>query len=68
MVAFVLTLLATGEGQKAASQVFKVWQEEAEQQSYLTGGMSAAHGPALLAFVAAASLLPSLPDASGQSI
>ena len=61
-------LLATGEGQKAASHVFKVWQEEAAQQSYMTGGVSAAHGPALIAFAAAASLLQSLPDASGQFV
>lgn len=67
LVAAPPMLLGTIDGQAAASHVFKGWQEASPQQS-MDSGISAAHGPALLAFAAAVSLLQSLPDASGMSL
>ena len=48
--------------------VFEDWQEAAKQQGFGAGEISAGHGPALLGFAAAVSLLQSLPDASGQTL
>ena len=62
------TLLASTEGQNAVRQVFEGWHEAAKQQDFEAAAISTGHGPALLGFAAAACLVQSLPDASGQSL
>lgn len=61
-------LLGTAEGQQALGSCYTAWLEAAKEQGLETAGLAPGHGPALLGFAAAVSLVQSLPDSSGQSV
>ena len=53
-------------GQDMLCQVFTTWQDSARQAEHGAAGLTAGHGPAMLAFAAAAALLKDMPSFSGR--
>jgi hypothetical protein len=53
-------------GQDSLCQVFTTWLDSARQAEHGATGLTAGHGPAMLAFAAAAALLKDMPDFSGR--
>ncbi len=53
-------------GQDRLCQVFTTWLDSARQAEQGAAGLTAGHGPAMLAFAAAAALLKDTPDFSGR--
>ena len=53
-------------GQDRLCQVFTAWLDSARQAEHGAAGLTAGHGPAMLAFAAATALLKDMPDFSGR--
>ena len=53
-------------GQDSLCQVFTTWLDSARQAEHGATGLTAGHGPAMLAFAAATALLKDMPDFSGR--
>ena len=53
-------------GQDRLCQVFTSWLDSARQAEHGAAGLTAGHGPAMLAFATAAALLKDMPDYSGR--